>query len=161
MVFSVSIVTYCSEIHFILCNCRTRDNVFNTVGGIIFLQEIKYAPRHDKINKMTVHPAKTQISLGILPVWSESSLSAWRNFVSLASHWARSEVSGQTVRMPGLIWVFAGCTFILLVLSCRGSCHKQYLKRFLLGTGNLVWFSMWRKDTNNSKIMNENLKENN
>ena len=24
---------------------------------------------HDKTNKMTVHPAKTQISLGILPVW--------------------------------------------------------------------------------------------
>ena len=25
-------------------------------------------PRHDKINKMRVHPAKTQISLGIRPV---------------------------------------------------------------------------------------------
>ena len=32
---------------------------------------------HDKTNKMTVCPAKTQISLGILPVWSKSSLSAW------------------------------------------------------------------------------------
>ena len=31
-------------------------------------------PPHDKTNKMTVHPAKTQISLGIRPVWSESSL---------------------------------------------------------------------------------------
>ena len=29
---------------------------------------------HDKTNKMTVCPAKTQISLGICPVWSESSL---------------------------------------------------------------------------------------
>ena len=27
-------------------------------------------PRHDKTNKMTVRPAKTQISLGIRPVWS-------------------------------------------------------------------------------------------
>ena len=27
-------------------------------------------PPHDKTNKMTVHPAKTQISLGIRPVWS-------------------------------------------------------------------------------------------
>ena len=26
------------------------------------------------MNKMSVHPAKTQISLGIHPVWSESSL---------------------------------------------------------------------------------------
>ena len=27
-------------------------------------------PRHDKTNKMSVRPAKTQISLGICPVWS-------------------------------------------------------------------------------------------
>ena len=27
-----------------------------------------YEPRHDKTNKMSVHPAKTQISLGIRPV---------------------------------------------------------------------------------------------
>ena len=31
-------------------------------------------PPHDKTNKVTVRPAKTQISLGIRPVWSESSL---------------------------------------------------------------------------------------
>ena len=35
-------------------------------------------PRLDKTNKVSVRPAKTQISLGICPVWSESSLSAWR-----------------------------------------------------------------------------------
>ena len=28
--------------------------------------------QHDKTNKVTVRPAKTQISLGIHPVWSES-----------------------------------------------------------------------------------------
>ena len=28
--------------------------------------------RHDKTSKVTVCPAKTQISLGIRPVWSES-----------------------------------------------------------------------------------------
>ena len=33
-----------------------------------------FEPRHDKTNKMTVRPAKTQISLGICPVRSESSL---------------------------------------------------------------------------------------
>ena len=31
-------------------------------------------PPHDKTNKMTVRQAKTQISLGICPVWLESSL---------------------------------------------------------------------------------------
>ena len=33
-------------------------------------------PRHDKTNKVSVCPAKSQISLGIRPVWSESSLCA-------------------------------------------------------------------------------------
>ena len=33
-------------------------------------------PLHDKTNKVTVHPAKNQISLGIRPVWSESSMRA-------------------------------------------------------------------------------------
>ena len=30
----------------------------------------KIEPRHDKTNKATMRPAKTQISLGIRPVWS-------------------------------------------------------------------------------------------
>ena len=64
-------------------------------------------------------PAKTQISLGIRPVWSESLLSAWRNLGSLATHWAYSVDSDQTGQIPRLIWVFAGHTVILLVLSWR------------------------------------------
>ena len=36
----------------------------------------KFEQQHDKTNKVTVRPAKTQISLGIRPVWSESSLCA-------------------------------------------------------------------------------------
>ena len=51
----------------------------------------------------------------------QSSLSAWRKLGSLATHWAHSEDSDQTGRMPRLIWVFAGRTAILFVLSCRGS----------------------------------------
>ena len=70
---------------------------------------------------MAVRPAKTQISLGIRPVWSESSLSAWRKLGSLATHWAQSEDSDQTGWMPRLIWVFAWRTAILLVVSCRDS----------------------------------------
>ena len=68
-------------------------------------------PPHDKTNNVVVCPAKTQISLGIRPVWSESSLSAWRKLEFLASHWAHSEDSDQTGRMPRLIWVFAGRTY--------------------------------------------------
>ena len=70
---------------------------------------------------MSVRPAKTQVSLGIRPVWSESSLSAWRKLGSLATHWAHSEDSDQTGGMPRLIWVFAGRVLILLVFSCHGS----------------------------------------
>ena len=33
-----------------------------------------HEPRHDKTNNVAVRPAKTQISLGIRPVWSETSL---------------------------------------------------------------------------------------
>ena len=50
-----------------------------------------------------VRPANTQISLGIRPVWSESSLCAWRNLEFLATHWAHSEDSDQAGRMPRLI----------------------------------------------------------
>ena len=60
----------------------------------------------------------------------QSSLSAWTKLVSLAAHWAHSEDSDQTGRMPRLIWVFAGRSLILLVLSCRGS--KYFLCKMLL-----------------------------
>ena len=52
---------------------------------------------------------------------------------------AHSKDSDHTGRLPRLIWVFAGCTHILLVLSCRGSHvtttlhqNRTYLKQFSL-----------------------------
>ena len=71
-----------------------------------------------KPTKWFVRPAKTQISLDIRSVWSESSLSAWRKLGSLATHWAHSEGSDQTGRMPRLIWVFARRTnhFVVFVM---------------------------------------------
>ena len=59
-------------------------------------------PGHDKTNKMSVRPAKTQISLGIRPVWSESSLAVGRKLGTLATHWAHSDDSDQTGRIPRL-----------------------------------------------------------
>ena len=84
---------------------------------------------------MAVQPAKTQISLGICPVWSESSLSAWRNLGSLATYWAHGKDSDQTGLMPRLIWVFPGRTLILLVLSCIGSYYDS----------NLIWLTVSRQ----------------
>ena len=71
-----------------------------------------------KPTKWPVRPEKTQISLGICPVWSESLPSAWRNLWSLASHGAHSLDSDQTVRMRRLIWVFARrtCHFVGFVV---------------------------------------------
>ena len=84
--------------------------------------------------QVTVHPAKTWISLGIRPVWSESSLSSWRKLGSLATHWVHREDSDQTGWMPRLKWGCAGCTVILLVLSRGGSyyVHSPKMSLYLI-----------------------------
>ena len=70
-----------------------------------------------KPTKWHVHPAKTQISLGIRPVWTESSLCAYWVAKDHSFLQADSEDSDQTGRMPRLIWVFAGrtCHFVSFV----------------------------------------------
>ena len=88
-----------------------------------------------KPTKWYVRPAKTQISLGIRPVWSESSLCAQWVAKDPSFLLADSEDSDQTGRMPRLIWVFAGRTVILLVLSWGGSfgflCIPQKIKVYI------------------------------
>ena len=76
-----------------------------------------------KPTKWHMRRAKTQISLGIRPVWSESSLSAWRKLGSLATKWAHSEDSDQTVRMS-LRWAhnhFVGFVMLRLIWWCARS----------------------------------------
>ena len=81
-----------------------------------------FEPRHEKKKrkKMSVRPAKTQISLGIRPVWSVFAVR------SVGSYGPRVSSCGQ--RRLWSDWadaqadlVFAGRTVTLLVLSCRGS----------------------------------------
>ena len=72
----------------------------------------------DKTNKMSVCPAKTQISLGYHLVWSESSLCVqWVGKDPSFLHKDRED-SDQTGWMPRLIWVFAGrtCHFVGFVM---------------------------------------------
>ena len=90
-----------------------------------------------KPTKLHVRPAKTHISLGIRPVWSESLPCA--QWVANDPSFLRtdSEDPDQTGRMPRLIWVFAGRTLILLVLSCRGSI--------------LIWASSWDYGTSHTR----------
>ena len=84
----------------------------------------------EKLTKWHVRPAKTQINLGLCPVWSESSLSAWRKLGSLATYWAHSKDSDQTGWMRRLIWVFAGRT-VILFLSWGSSNNHQTTTLFI------------------------------
>ena len=76
-----------------------------------------------KATKWHLRPAKTQ-------------LSAWRKFVSLATHWAHSKDTDRTGRMARLIWVFAGHTLILLI--CRDVAKIIQLSALITRSG---WFS--------------------
>ena len=88
-------------------------NVFQKHGIVNIIET-----RHDKTYRMIVRPAKTRISLGIRPVWSESSLCAQWVAKDPSFLHADSVDSDQTGRMPRLIWVFAGrtCNFVGFVM---------------------------------------------
>ena len=81
----------------------------------------KFEPWHDKTNKVTVRPAKTQISLGIRPFWSESSLSAWRNLGSLATHWAQAKTLIRLGGCPG--WSKSSLGAHSLCWFCHVAAH--------------------------------------
>ena len=89
-----------------------------------------FESQHDKTNKMCA-PSEDSDHLGICLVWSESSLSAWRNIGSLATHWAHSEDSDQTGRMPRLIWVFAWhkCHFVGGVVTTLLISSQDWLSK--------------------------------
>ena len=101
-------------------------------NGYKYKYKSSFEPRHEKKNNiMSVRPAKTQISLGIRPIWSESSLCIqWvakdPSFLSVDS-----KDSDQTRRMHGLIWVFAERTVHFVGLSCGGSffCPPSLCRR--------------------------------
>ena len=68
-----------------------------------------------------VCPGNTQLSLGIRPVWSESSLFAWRNIGSLATENVQNKESDPAGRMPGWTESLLGAQVFSLILSCSGS----------------------------------------
>ena len=74
----------------------TFKQVFSRCGSV--------EPQHNKTNKMTCVPSKDR-SAWASTQSDHSSLSAWRNLGSLATHWAHSEDSDQTGWMPRLICV--------------------------------------------------------
>ena len=138
----------------------TTDN-----GPLVYYKLTLWAFGSGELTKWHVHPVKTQNSLGFRPVWSESSLSTWRKLGSLATHWAHSEDSDQTGRMPRLIWVFTRCTvfdwfchevaymgiwnrslkpdqndwaaYPLIYMSEKNGFGKQYINLHFVPLGNL------------------------
>ena len=82
-------------------------------------------PPHDKTHQSGMCAQRRLRSAWPSAQSDQSSLSALRKLGSLATHWAHREDSDQTGRMPRLIWVFAGRTLILLVLS-RGVSSSKY-----------------------------------
>ena len=89
--------------------------------------ENTYSPNRTTRSKPTewhVRPAKTQISLGIHPAWSESSLCAQWVAKDPSFLHADSEDSDQTGRMPRNFWIFAGrtCHFVGFVMRRLSNC---------------------------------------
>ena len=120
--FQCSVIIRCSAIPEFALNRRNIAfvQVASNTKFYALKECVPFEPRHDKTKQMTVRPAKTQISLGIRPVWSVFAVRMKKAWV-LSYPLSASEDSDQTGRMPRLIWVFAGRTVPLLVLSCRGS----------------------------------------
>ena len=61
-------------------------------------------------SKLHVRPEKTQTSLCGSTGWSESLLSAWRYFGSVATNRVSRKYFYQTAQRSRLTWVFAGLT---------------------------------------------------
>ena len=102
-----------------------------------------FEPPHEKTNKMTVRPSKTQVSLGIRP---ESSLCAQWVAKDPSFLRADSEDSDQTERMPRLIWVFAGRTCHFVGFVMRRLCYVYvtvYRVVSLVRFDLLLWHFMW------------------
>ena len=102
----------------------------------------RFEPPHNKTNKMTVRPAKTQISLGIRPVWSEYSLCAQWVAKDLSFLHADSEDSDHTGRMARLVCVFTGrtCYFVGFVMR-RLICLSEHFGSiwYILDLDQLVY----------------------
>ena len=111
--------------------------------------------RTTKSTKWPVRPAKTQINLGICPVWSVFA-------VRMKEHWVLSYPLStlrrlwsawtfhQSGQMSRLIWVFAGCTchfvgFVVqqLIFSQTGFSLDHWHCLMITGT---VWWSMALSD---------------
>ena len=101
-----------------------------TAAKIGYLLYVNMSRLMTKRTKWHVRPAKTQISLGIRPVWSEPLLCTQWVAKDLSFLHAHSEGSDQTGRTPRLIWVFAGrtCHVVGFVMRRLNYHYWQFIK---------------------------------
>ena len=99
------------------------------------------------LQKWHVRSSKTQISLDFRPVWSESSLFAWRKLGSLATHWAHSEVWSDWVDAQAdlsLHWAHMSfCWFCHAVVHIGRSKGKCALMAYSRKTQINLRFCRW------------------
>ena len=97
---------------------------------ICISQTLKMSRLMTKPTNWHVHPAKTQISPGIHPVWSVFAVCIKKAWVLPVQRTAKTD---QTGRMPRLIRVFTGHIVILLVLLWGSSnSFNHELLHFLI-----------------------------
>ena len=114
----INLVSHLILIYFRYKHIRRRD----PTSKHWFLKHFKIKPPYDKTNKMTVRPAKTQISLGIRPVWSESSLCAqWVAQKPKLSSCGQRRLRSDWADAQAYLSLRWGAHIILLVLSWGGS----------------------------------------
>ena len=102
-----------------------------------------------KPTKWHVCPAKTQISLGIHPVWSESSLSAWRKLGSLSTHWVQAKTLIRLGGCPGWPESLLGAHFVGFVM--RWLSYNKVVYSFVHDISYNITrphISMWQKINN-------------
>ena len=104
-----------------------------------------YEPPRDKINNVAMRPAKTQISLGGCPVWSESSLCAqWVAKDSRFLH-ADSEDSIRLGGCPG--WSESSLDVQPHCWFCHVAAHMVRFYVAVLHLEQLVWVEDMRTNS--------------
>ena len=106
---------------------------------------LTHEPHYDKTNKVSVRPAKTQITLGIHPVWSESPLSTWKNLGSLATIERKAKALIRLGGCPGWsessLGAHSFCWFCHVVahINFEGRLmQKPWQKRWLIFRQKLI-----------------------
>ena len=125
--------------------CRIK--ILNRVTGSIAIKAsnlcYRYKPLRDKINNVAVRPAKTQISLGIRPVWSESLLSASRKLGPLAIQWAQRRLWSDWANAQAdlsLRWMHSHIVgFVTRRLIYNAIIHLWTWQRLIESSLVLVW----------------------